>query len=258
MTTATAAAINLTECVAWLDRELRIAEIPDFPGAHNGLQLEAAGPVRRIAAAVDASLPAVEAAAAAGAGLLLVHHGLFWQGVQPVTGAWFRKLKTALDAGLAIYSAHLPLDVHPTLGNNHLLAAALGLTTTDPVLPWNGIHLGLAATTDEDRSSFTGRVAAAVGGPVHLCPGGPERVRRVAIVTGAGGPEAAAAARAGCDTRLTGAGPHWSFPHGLEAQINILYAGHYATETFGVRALAAALARHAGIEWTFLDHPTGL
>ena len=124
--------MELAELTSFLDRELRIAEIPDYPGAHNGLQLEALGPVRRVVAAVDASLPVIERAVGEGGGLLLVHHGMFWQGVQPVTGAFFRKLKTAMDAGMAIYSAHIPLDVHETWGNNAQLAAALGLPDCEP------------------------------------------------------------------------------------------------------------------------------
>jgi putative NIF3 family GTP cyclohydrolase 1 type 2 len=93
---------------------------------------------------VDASLPVIEAAAAGGPGLLIVHHGMFWQGPQPVTGPFYRKLKTAMDAGLAVYSAHLPLDIHPEWGNNILLAKAIGLIDPQPFFEWKGIHLGPA------------------------------------------------------------------------------------------------------------------
>src|SRR5690606_3629013 len=110
-----------------LDAELRIAEIPDYSGAMNGLQLENGGTVTKVAAAVDASLPVVEAAVAQGADLLVVHHGMFWQGARPVTGAFYRKIRTAIEGGLAIYSAHLPLDVHPSMGNNALMMRALDL-----------------------------------------------------------------------------------------------------------------------------------
>jgi dinuclear metal center YbgI/SA1388 family protein len=250
--------MELAELTSFLDRELRIAEVPDYPGAHNGLQLEAPGPVRRLVAAVDASLPVIERAAAGGADLLLVHHGMFWQGAQPVTGAFFRKLKTAMDAGMAVYSAHIPLDVHETWGNNAQLASVLGLDDCEPFFEWKGIRLGLAANLDEERDAFVRRVASAVGGPVHLCPGGPERVGRVGVITGGAGSEVAAAAAEGIDTFVTGEGPHWSFPLAEELGINVLYAGHYATETFGVRALAADLAERFGLEWSFLDHPTGL
>ena len=176
----------------------------------------------------------------------------------PVPGAVFRKLKAAMDAGMAVYSAHIPLDVHETWGNNAELAAALGLPDCEPFFEWKGIRLGLAAGIDEDRSAFVRRLAAAVGGPVHLCPGGPERVRRVGVITGGAGSEIAAVAAEGIDTFVTGEGPHWSFPLAEELGVNLLYAGHYATETFGVRALAAALAERFGLQWCFVDHPTGL
>jgi dinuclear metal center YbgI/SA1388 family protein len=250
--------MQLAELTGFLDRELRLDEIPDYPGALNGLQLESGREITRVAAAVDASLAVVEQAVADRADLLLVHHGMFWQGVQAVTGPWFRKLRAAIDGGLAVYSAHLPLDVHPVLGNNACLAAALGLTGATPFLEWKGIELGLAAATDVPRPELVERVAAAVGGPVHLCPGGPERVRRIGLVTGGAGAEVSAAAAAGIDTFITGEGPHWSFPLAEELGLNLLYAGHYATETFGVKALAAELSSRFGLEWSFIDRPTGL
>lgn len=251
-------AMELTEITAFLDQELKISEIPDYPAAHNGLQLEAEGPVERLAVAVDASTPVIEEALACGAQLLLVHHGLFWQTLPPITGPRFRKLKSALDGGLAVYSAHLPLDVHPRLGNNSLLAAEIGLVGREPFLEWNGIHLGLAGSLEISRDELVVRVGKAVDGPVHLCPGGPRQTARVGLVTGGAGSEIAAAAAAGIDTFITGEGPHWSYPLAEEFGINVLYAGHYATETFGVRALAAELERKFGLEWSFIDRPTGL
>jgi len=250
--------MELIEITAFLDQELRISEIPDYPGAHNGLQLEAGGPVERVAVAVDASLPVIEEAVAAGAQLLLVHHGLFWQDLPPITGSRFRKLKTTFDGGLAVYSAHLPLDVHPRLGNNALLAAEIGLDDAEPFLAWNGIHLGLAGKLETSRDELIARVGKAVDGRVQLCPGGPEHTERVGLVTGGAGSEIAAAAAAGVDTFITGEGPHWSYPLAEELGINVLYAGHYATETFGVRALAAELEGRFGLEWSFIDRPTGL
>jgi dinuclear metal center YbgI/SA1388 family protein len=250
--------MELAKLRMFLDTELRIAEIPDYPGAHNGLQVECAAPVTRVAAAVDASLAVVERAVAERAQLLLVHHGLFWQGVEPVTGPRFRKLKCALDAGLAVYSAHLPLDVHPRFGNNACLAAAIGLTECEPFLEWQGIQLGLAGGMDGTRDELAGRLGKAVAGPVHICPGGPEQVGRVGLVTGGAGSEVAAVAACGVDTFITGEGPHWSYPLAEELAVNVLYAGHYATETFGVRALAAELADRFGLEWSFIDRPSGL
>ena len=248
----------LADVVAYLDRELRIAEIPDYPGAVNGLQLASDGGIGRIVAAVDASLPVIEQAAAGGGGLLLVHHGMFWQGVQPVTGALFRKLKTALDAGLAVYSAHLPLDIHPLWGNNIQLARAIGMENPQPFFEWKGISLGLRGAWPGTRAGLLEKLAAAVGGKVHLCPGGPEEIREIAVITGGAGSEVAAVAAAGVNTFITGEGPHWSHPLAEELGVNLFYAGHYATETFGVRALAAELAGRFGLEWSFIDRPSGL
>lgn len=249
---------SLQEIVAFLDAELRIAEIPDYSGAVNGLQLANGGSVTKVAAAVDASLPVVEAAVAAGADLLVVHHGMFWQGAQPLTGAIYRKIKAAMDGGLAIYSAHLPLDVHPELGNNVLLLRALGFDACGSFFDWKGTRLGLTAEVEISRDDLCEQVAAAVGGPVHLCPGGPSLVKKVGLVTGGAGSEVAQCVREGIDTFITGEGPHWSYPLAEELGVNLLYAGHYATETFGVKALAGRLGRDFGLSWEFIDHPTGL
>ena len=249
---------TLEEVVGFMDRELGTADIPDYPGAVNGLQLANGGTVERVVAAVDASLAVVEAAARGGPGLLLVHHGMFWQGVQPVRGAFYRKLKTAMDAGLAIYSAHLPLDVHPEWGNNPCLARALGIRATQPFLEWKSIHTGLRGEWHGSRDELRQRLAEAVGGPVTVCPGGPEQIRSIGLATGGAGSEVAAAAAAGVDAFISGEGPHWSFPLAEELGLTVLLAGHYATETFGVKALAAELARRFGMPWSFIDRPTGL
>lgn len=250
----------LSDLKTSLDSLLRVREIPDYPGAVNGLQLQnGSGKILRFLAAVDASLPVIlKAAALPGPSLLLVHHGLFWSGAQPVTGAVFEKLSAAMRADLAIYSSHLPLDVHPELGNNARLAAALGLGEMVPFFDYKGMKLGLRATVDLTREELTARLREAVGGRVHICPGGPERVREVGVITGGAGSEIAAVASTGVDTFITGEGPHWSYPAAEEAGVNLLYGGHYATETFGVKALAARLAETHGLAWDFIDHPTGL
>lgn len=251
-------AAELSEIVSYLDHELRTAEISDYSGAMNGLQLANPGPVPRIIAAVDASLPVIEAAAAGGPGLLVVHHGMFWQGAQPVTGAFYRKLKAAMDAGLAIYSSHLPLDVHPEWGNNILLAREIGLKTPEAFFERKGTQLGIRGTWPGDRGVLVSRLQQVVEGPVHICPAGPVSPRTVGIITGGAGGEVAQVAAAGIDTFITGEGPHWSYPLAEELAINVLYAGHYATETLGVKALAADLADRYGLPWEFVHHPTGL
>ena len=250
--------VSLEEVVSFLDVELRTAEIADYPGALNGLQLGGGGRVSRFVAAVDASLPVIEAAAAGGPGLLLVHHGMFWQGAQPLTGAFFRKVKAAMDAGLAIYSSHLPLDFHPVWGNNALLAKAIGLENLRPFMETKGRAMGVRGNWRGSREELRARLAAAVGGPVHVCPGGEEEILTVGVVTGGAGSEVVKAAADGVDAFVTGEGPHWSYPLAEELGINVFYAGHYATETFGVKALAAMLAERHGLLHSFIDHPTGL
>ena len=249
---------DLREICAYLDDALRIGEIADYPNALNGLQLENAGVVSRIAAAVDASGYTIGQAAERGADLLLVHHGLFWSGLQPMTGGHYRQWKRALGAGVAVYSAHLPLDVHPELGNNALLCRALKLNEAKPFFDFKGTKIGLRGSLVCARAELAARLEIAVGGRVVLCPGGPEQVRRIGVITGGAGTEARAVAAEGVDTFITGEGPHWTHALAEELGLNIFYGGHYATETFGVKALAAQVAGRFGLPWEFIDHPTGL
>lgn len=244
--------MKLADVVAFLDGELRTAEIKDYPNAHNGLQLTNAGEVTHVACAVDACEAVIDAAVDAGADLLIVHHGFLWGGAQRIDGALYRKLQRAMAAGLAIYSSHLPLDLHPRLGNNALLARALGMKRTTPFL-----EIGTQAKVDLPLVELIDRVEAVVQAPVHLAPGGPDRVRRLGICSGGAGDEIAKAAAAGVDTFLTGEGSHWTFTAAEELGVNLIYAGHYATETFGVKALGAELARKFALPWAFIDHPSG-
>jgi dinuclear metal center YbgI/SA1388 family protein len=249
---------DLAEIVAFLDRELKVSSIPDYPGAMNGLQLENGGRVERVVAAVDASLPVIEAVAAGGPGLLLVHHGMFWQGAQAVTGPFFRKLKVAMDAGLAVYSSHLPLDVHPEWGNNIRLARAIGLENPEPFFEQKGILLGVRGTWSGSRAKLLESLQKALGGSVHVCPAGLDAVKSVGIITGGAGSEVAKVASLGVDSFVTGEGPHWSYTLAEELGMNVFYGGHYATETFGVQSLVEVLGDRFNLPFEFIDHPTGL
>ena len=250
--------MNLTDLAAHLDAWLRIAEVPDSDRALNGLQVENSGAVERIVAAVDASQASIGHAAGLGRGtLLLVHHGLFWDGNLPLTGRRYRRLAAAIRGDVAVYSAHLPLDLHPEVGNNALLAAGLGV----PVEGWwggdDGVKLGVLGSVEVGRDTLADRLRQLLGGRVQVLPGGPERCRRVGIVTGGAGSMIAAAREAGCDTFITGEGSHHTWFDAMEGGINVLYGGHYATETFGVRAAAEQVAAKFGLEWGFFDLPTG-
>ncbi len=250
--------VSLAAMTAYCDRLLKPAEFNDWEAAVNGLQVENAGTVSRIAAAVDASLATVNMAIAAKADLLLVHHGLFWGGSHPWTGRRYELLRRLLDENLAVYSSHLPLDAHPRLGNNPQLCAALGWRKGRPFFFERGRYLGVRVRASVERDVLAQRVGQVLGKPAHLLPGGPGRCREIGIVTGGAGAELAVAAREGVDTFITGEGPHWTYNLAEELGINVIYGGHYATETFGVKALAAHLGRKYGLPWVFLDRPTGL
>jgi len=249
---------DLNEIVAYLDAELRVSEIKDYPGAMNGLQLANNGVVTRIFSAVDASLAVVEEAAVSGGGLLIVHHGMFWQGAQPLTGAFYKKIKAAMDGNLAIYSSHLPLDMHPVFGNNVLLAKAIGLQGIVPILEKEGFPMGVMGAWGNSRDDLVAAVGKAVGRGVTVCPAGPEDIGKVAVITGSAGSEVGRIAGLGPDAFVTGEGPHWSFIDAEERGLNVIYAGHYATETFGVRHLAEQLAIRFGLNGGFIGRSGGL
>jgi dinuclear metal center YbgI/SA1388 family protein len=232
--------------------------VGDYGGAWNGLQVENTGAVTKIAAAVDACETVIAEAAARGATLLLVHHGLFWPGVQPITGAMYRKMKTALSHDLAIYSSHLPLDLHPTLGNSALLARALGFKKLTPFFSAKGQTVGFKTTLSLPLHVLAARLEKALGSAPHLAPGGPTTTRCIGVVTGSAGAEIAQVVAEGVDTLITGEGPHHSYTLAEEVGANLFYAGHYATETFGVKALAEAVSKRFRVPWEFIDHPTGL
>jgi dinuclear metal center YbgI/SA1388 family protein len=251
--------MNLADLTTYLNTELRMSEIADYGPALNGLQMEnAKGEVTRVVAAVDACLPVIRKALACRADLLIVHHGLFWSGLQPCTRAVFEKTRLCIEGGLAIYSAHLPLDAHPTLGNNAVLMKALGLESSGTFHPYKGTDIGLLSETAITRDELVTRLEKVTGARVHVCPGGPSTAQRIGLVTGGAGSEIAAAAARGIDTFITGEGPHWSYTLAEELGVNLIYAGHYATETFGVKALALHVQDQFGLPWEFVDHPTGL
>lgn len=242
----------------YLDGYLRVADVPDYPTALNGLQVENVGAVRRVAVAVDAVQATIEAAAAMEADLLIVHHGLFWDGNQPVTGRRYRRLKRLLDAGIAVYSAHLPLDVHPEVGNNAVLARALGIEIDGTVGSYRGHPIGVSGRLELRREALAARLDELLGCRVKLVAGGPERTARVGVVTGGAAGETSAARQLGIDTFITGEGAHHNYFDAEEGGINLLLGGHYATETWGVKALGRHLEERFGLPWTFIDHPTGL
>ena len=255
---------DLAAIARYVDDLLRTAEIPDYPNALNGIQLSNRGTIRRVAAAVDFSRRSIEGAIAADANLLLVHHGMFWGGVQPLKGAQYERLSLLMQHDIAVYSSHLPLDAHPALGNNALLAARLGLSPEAGFARFQSVDVGVQGSANIPTETLATRArtfAAEHGGHVVATPIEPDRLtRKWAICTGAGaGVETLREAAAkGIDTLIVGEGPHWTAVDGPEAGIAIVYAGHYATETLGVRALAAQISDRFAVAHTFIEAPTGL
>ena len=250
--------ISLSVVVKHCDQILRTRDIGDYDGAVNGLQAGNAGSVSRIAAAVDASLATVKLAIAAKADLLIVHHGLFWSPSHPWTGKRHELLRLLIENNLAVYSSHLPLDAHPQLGNNALLCAALGLKNLKPFFTSHGQFIGFQSQTKISRDDLAKKLERATGAKPKILPGGKTICEKIGIVTGGAGGDLKIAAAEGVDTFITGEGPHWTYALAEELGLNVFYGGHYATETFGVKALAAELAKKFKLPWEFLDHPTGL
>ena len=250
--------MQLAALCRWLDDFLRVREIGDDPQACNGLQVENAGEVTRVAVAVDACQAVFEAAAGLKADLLIVHHGLFWGGITPITGRHFARLQILLDNGIALYGAHIPLDIHPEVGNNAVLAGMLGIPLSGAWGRYQGGDVAAWGTVDVPREELGRRLAKCLGVTPKLLPCGPAQSRRVGVVTGSGGALIPEAAALGIDTLVSGEGKHHSYFDAEELGVNVFYAGHYATETVGVRALGERLAREHRLPWSFIDHPTGL
>jgi dinuclear metal center YbgI/SA1388 family protein len=248
----------VSKIARYIDEYLRIHEIDDWPNALNGLQIENSGRVTKIGAAVDVSTRALTQAAREQVNFLIVHHGLFWQGLQPVTGSLRRQLKLALENDIALYSVHLPLDVHPRVGNNAQLAKTLGLKSTKPFLEEKGRLIGLKARASLSQEELVRKLRKALDGPVNAFNFGPKRTNTIGIVTGGAGSEIYRVAQEKIDTFITGEAPHWAAVAAGELGMNLLLGGHYATEVFGVKALAAHLSKRFGISWTFIDCPTGM
>ena len=249
---------SLKQIVSCCDRLLNTRAVNDYDGAVNGLQVENRSGVTRIAAAVDASMATIRKAIDRHANLLVVHHGLFWSKREPWTGRNFELLRLLLDNDVAVYSSHLPLDMHQKLGNNAQLCAALRLRNLKPFFRMKEQFLGLQSVASVSRDELARRLATLTKEEVKILPGGPQTCRRIGVVTGGAGAEVKIAANEGVDTFITGEGPHWTYALAEELGVNVLYGGHYATETFGVKALAAHLSKKFRVPWMFINHPTGL
>jgi dinuclear metal center YbgI/SA1388 family protein len=255
---------TLQAIAARLDELLKTREIPDYPPAINGIQLENRDDIRAVAVAVDCSQRAIDGAIAANANLLVVHHGLLWGGLQAIRGPFYERLFRLLSNGIAVYSSHLPLDAHPEVGNNVLLARELGLTPSGGFARFQSIEIGVRGESDLRTGELVARTDAFArrhGGRGIATPYDEERrTRRWGICTGAGASADTLreAVALGIDTLIVGEGPHWTAVDAPELGLVIVYAGHYATETLGVQALGRWLERELSLPWRFVEAPTGL
>jgi dinuclear metal center YbgI/SA1388 family protein len=256
--------ISFEELAAYSDDLLDCSSTPDYPNALNGVQMSSRTPVRSIAAAVDFSTRAIEGAIASSANLLIVHHGMFWEGLQPISGSHYRRVRMLIEADIAVYASHIPLDRHPTLGNNALLAKELGLKPNAPFARFENIFIGFSGECDMETATIVTsarKFARTYGGEIRTSLAQVDRrTRKWAICTGAGASaDTLREARAmGVDTLIVGEGPHWTAVHAEENDLVIIYAGHYATETLGVCALAQHLSEKYKLTWSFVSAPTGL
>lgn len=224
--------------------------------AINGIQVAMSPrPLARVAFAVDAALETMKRAAAWRADVLFVHHGLFWGVERPVTDTHFLRVKALIEADMALYAMHLPLDLHPELGNNALIASALSLTERRPFGEYKGTFIGVAGRLERPRS--LAQLSAELGFPGML-PFGRELVGTVGIVSGNAPLLSLQAAEQGLDCYVTGEIGHEQYHECLERGLNVLFGGHYRTEVYGVRGVAELVAREMGLETTFVDVATGM
>ncbi|WP_123621890.1 Nif3-like dinuclear metal center hexameric protein [Halorubrum sp. CSM-61] len=261
-----------SEYVRRLDDRLDTAAYADVDASANGLQVGSdRGEIDRVAFAVDAADATIEAAADAGADVLVVHHGISWGGIDRVTGRTYDRIAALAEHDIALYVSHLPLDGHPDLGNAAGVAAELGLGDREPFGEIGPVTIGTIGETDAPRSAasirealdgFEGQPDGEGGGEIEASPTqvvdfGPDEIERVAVVTGSGSDWLDEAVDAGADALVTGEGKGRVYHDAREAGLTVFLAGHYATETFGVRSLQA-LTEEWGVETTYVSHPTGL
>jgi dinuclear metal center YbgI/SA1388 family protein len=247
------------ELITYLDDFLCIDDFDDT--SQNGLQVEGPDEVTKVAFAVDGCQASFEQAVEEEAQLLIVHHGLFWDKPLRLVGPHFRRVKTLIEGDCGLYGVHLPLDAHPEVGNNAEMARLLGLQDTDPFGTYHGMDVGIAGVLDPpmDMPTLIGRLVQAVGKPpIRVLDHGPEDAHHVGCVSGGAASLIEQAEEAGLDTYITGETSHTFFHQASERGLNVLFAGHYATETLGVKALARHLEEQFALETIFLEIPTGM
>ncbi len=245
--------VELNGVIDFCDRRVRVNEIPDFPGAHNGLQLENNGEVTKVGASVDAGLVPFRLAIEKKIDLLICHHGMFWTPPTPLTASNFEKIKLCMDSNLAVYGCHLPLDCHPEIGNNSILADKLGLEPSGTFLPYEGVDVGLLTTSSYDRQELRERLNDLFPKGHQAMEYGTGKPEKIAILTGSGQSAVDKILDLGADTLITGELKQHHFNLAQEMELNLYACGHYATERFGVDALAREVAREFDLPYEFVE-----
>lgn len=249
--------MQCNELISYLNTYLRISEINDI--SRNGLQVEPPEEINKIAFAVDAALASFTASVREGAGLLIVHHGLFWKEPVMLTGFNYKRVKTLIEGNCGLYAAHLPLDLHPEIGNNAVIAKKLGLNNIAPFGDYYGVRIGFGGELEKPMpvNNFIELFSRVLESePVMALGNG--LCKRIAVISGGAAGHVEEAAREGYDTFITGETSHEKFHNAGECGINVIFGGHYATETFGVKMLQKNIEKKFGVETVFLDLPTGL
>lgn len=244
------------DLVKFLDEYLQVGKYADR--SDNGLQVQGADEVTRVAFAVDACLASFQSAAGLGAHMLITHHGMFWSEHIQITGAHYERVKTLMDNKINLYASHIPLDANAEVGNNIELARMAGLQNIQPWGEHKGMFIGFIGDLPVPQSvaELNARLEAQIG-QGNLAQGS-QPCRRVAVCSGFGVTLVDEALAAGADTLITGETSHTWYQAVAERPINVIYGGHYNSETVGVKALARKLAAQFGLETVFIDLPTSL
>jgi len=249
--------LKRSDLVGWLDSHLLGSHSRD--SAINGLQVEGDEEVGHLVIAVDACQYTIDKAAELGAQMMFVHHGLFWGRESALVGSHGKRVRALNSAGINLYAAHLPLDSHPSMGNNSELARLLGLNDVRPFGAYSGEPIGVSGCIEPvSRDDLADKISSLLEHRVQVLPLGPRVIQRVSIVSGGGSQSLGESIAGGFDLLITGEAPHYSYFEAEEGAVNMFLAGHYATETLGVKAFGRAIAEKFGIKVTFIDHPTGL
>jgi len=248
---------NRDEIVRFLDERLYVHRVKDK--SSNGLQVAGKNEVTRLAVATDAAMATYKRAFAEKCEMVIVHHGLIWGGIQYVTYRNREHLKFLLEHDINLYAAHLPLDIHPEIGNNAILARHIGLKKTQPFGNYHGEEIGISGKLAVPLAAqeIADRFAAHLGGTPRILGFGPAENRTIAIVSGGGGSAIDEVVEKSFDCFVTGEASHEIYHSALEGRINTVLLGHYLSETVGVRALGEEASARFGISMVFIDEPTG-